>query len=91
MPLVNFTENLRRHVDCPSAEVQAATVREALSGGLPSESWDLIYGHALDVDGSGERLAMGSTTGNFWISEDAGERWTHVSGHLPPIVQVAWG
>jgi molybdopterin converting factor small subunit len=30
MPLVQFTENLRRHVDCPSAEVEAATVREAL-------------------------------------------------------------
>ena len=64
---------------------------EVLSEGLPSPSWDLIYRHALDVDGSGERLAMGSTTGNFWISEDAGARWTHVAGHLPPIVQVAFG
>jgi photosystem II stability/assembly factor-like uncharacterized protein len=64
---------------------------EALSDGLPSPSWDLIYRHALDVDGSGERLAMGSTTGNFWISEDAGESWTHVSAHLPPIAQVAFG
>jgi hypothetical protein len=64
---------------------------EALSQGLPAESWDLIYRHALDVDASGERLAMGSTTGNFWVSEDAGERWTHISGHLPPIAQVAFG
>jgi len=30
LALVNFTENLRRHVECPSAEVRAATVREAL-------------------------------------------------------------
>ena len=30
MAHVQFTENLRRHVDCPPAEVQAATVREAL-------------------------------------------------------------
>ena len=30
MALVNFTENLRRHVECPPAEVPAATVREAL-------------------------------------------------------------
>jgi len=27
---VNFTENLRRHVECPPAEVKASTVREAL-------------------------------------------------------------
>ena len=30
MALVNFTENLRRHVDCPPAEVAAETVRDAL-------------------------------------------------------------
>ena len=64
---------------------------ETLSRGLPSPSWDLIWRHALDVDGSGERLAMGSTTGNLWISEDAGEGWTQVSAHLPPISQVAFG
>ena len=30
MAWVNFTENLRRHVECPPAEVKASTVREAL-------------------------------------------------------------
>jgi molybdopterin converting factor small subunit len=30
LALVNFTENLRRHVECPPAEVKASTVREAL-------------------------------------------------------------
>lgn len=30
MPRVSFTPNLRRHVDCPDREVEAATVREAL-------------------------------------------------------------
>lgn len=64
---------------------------EVLSEGLPTNSWDLIYRHALDVDATGERLAMGSTTGNLWVSESGGERWTHVSAHLPPITQVAWG
>ena len=64
---------------------------QVLSEGLPTNSWDLVYRHALDVDGTGERLAMGSTTGNLWISENGGERWTHVSAHLPPIAQVAWG
>jgi len=65
---------------------------EVLSEGLPqSGCYDLIYRHALDVDGSGERLAMGSTTGSLWVSETGGERWTLVSAHLPPIAQVAFG
>ena len=40
------------------------------------------------VDGSGDRLAMGSTTGNLWITEDGGEAWRHISAHLPPIHTV---
>ena len=64
---------------------------EVMDDGLPSNSFDLVHRHALDVDGSGDRLAMGSTTGNLWISEDGGERWSHVSAHLPPIAQVAFG
>lgn len=31
MPTVNFTANLARHVSCPSAEVQGASVAEALA------------------------------------------------------------
>ena len=55
--------------------------------GLPQAAcFDLIFRHALDIDG--DVLAMGSTTGNLWISEDRGERWTHVAGHLPPIYSV---
>ena len=64
---------------------------DVLREGLPADSYDLIYRHALDVDGKGERLAMGSTTGNLWVSESAGERWSLVSAHLPPIAQVAFG
>lgn len=30
MALVVFTENLKRHVDCPDAEADGATVREVL-------------------------------------------------------------
>lgn len=64
---------------------------EALSDGLPQDkSYDLVYRHALVCDGTGERLAMGSTTGNLWVSGDGGARWTHVSAHLPPIAQVAF-
>lgn len=31
MPRVSFTENLKRHVDCPPRAVDGATVREALA------------------------------------------------------------
>lgn len=61
---------------------------DVLSAGLPDPSWDLVYRHALAVDETGERLAMGSTTGNLWVSEDAGDSWTLVSAHLPPIAVV---
>ena len=30
MPVVSFTENLRRHLDCPPVDVEGATVRELL-------------------------------------------------------------
>jgi hypothetical protein len=40
------------------------------------------------VDETGERLAMGSTTGSLWVSEDRGERWSCLSTHLPPIDAV---
>ncbi|MFC2952592.1 WD40/YVTN/BNR-like repeat-containing protein [Marinicaulis aureus] len=61
------------------------------SNGLPEPSFDLVYRHALDVDETGERLVMGSTTGNLWASDDGGTNWRQLSAHLPPIAQVAFG
>ena len=64
---------------------------DALSGGLPgTPCYDLIYRHALAVDASGDVLAMGSTTGNLWVSESAGTEWELVSAHLPPVHAVAF-
>jgi photosystem II stability/assembly factor-like uncharacterized protein len=64
---------------------------QELRKGLPQEAcFDLVYRHCLAVDGSGRELAFASTTGNFWASEDAGERWTLVNGHLPPVYQVTF-
>jgi hypothetical protein len=64
---------------------------EVLGEGLPeAHAYDLVYRHGLDVDETGRRLAMGSTTGSLWISEDGGERWRLFSAHLPPIYQVAF-
>jgi hypothetical protein len=60
-----------------------------LSKGLPTENaYDLVYRHGLAVDGTGNRLAIGSTTGGLWISEDQGDSWRCLSAHLPPIYCV---
>jgi hypothetical protein len=65
---------------------------EALSKGLPAEhSYDVVYRHALAIDGTGDRLAFGSTTGNLWTSEDQGDSWSLVSGTLPPVHAVRFG
>lgn len=65
---------------------------ETLARGLPTApAYDLVYRHALVVDESGERLAMASTSGNLWVSEDGGDRWQALSTHLPPVSALAWG
>lgn len=57
--------------------------------GLPqTDAYDLIYRHGLDVDETGERLAMGSTTGGLWTTDDGGGRWTQAQSRLPPIYAV---
>jgi hypothetical protein len=62
---------------------------EALGKGLPqADCYDIVYRHCLEVDESGERLLMGSTTGNLWASHDSGESWQAVSGNLPPILSL---
>ena len=66
-------------------KAMAPTLRE----GLPQEhAYDLVYRHGLDVDESGDRLALGSTTGALRISESGGDSWQCVSVHLPPIYSV---
>ena len=65
---------------------------EALRTGLPQrDCYDLVYRHGLVVDGTGRSLLMGSTTGNLWASDDAGDSWVEVAGHLPPIHAVRFG
>ncbi|QDT67094.1 WD40/YVTN/BNR-like repeat-containing protein [Calycomorphotria hydatis] len=62
---------------------------ESLREGLPQKHcYDLIFRHGLDVDDSGERLAMGSSTGGLWISENGGDNWQAVSNTLPQIYTV---
>ncbi len=65
---------------------------ERFSIGLPpTPAYDLVYRHGLAVDNSGARLAMGSTTGALWTSDDGGESWHLISAHLPPVYCVRFG
>jgi hypothetical protein len=62
---------------------------DVLGNGLPArDAYDLVYRHGLDVDASGRTLAFGSTTGSLFVSEDAGDSWTLMSAHLPPVYAV---
>ena len=62
---------------------------EVLRRGLPQEhAYDLVYRHGLAVDASGDRLAVGSTTGGLWLSGDQGDSWRAVPARLPPIYCV---
>ncbi len=65
---------------------------ETLRSGLPQRHcYDLVYRHGLAVAEDGQRLLMGSTTGNLWASGDGGEHWDTVSTNLPPIFAVRFG
>ena len=62
---------------------------DVLCDGLPDEpAYDLIYRHALDIDSTGDRLVMGSTTGSLWSTVNGGDEWELVSANLPPIASV---
>ncbi len=62
---------------------------EVLRDGLPQgDAYDIVYRHALDVDGGGDRLAFGSTTGSLWMTENGGDHWKSLSANLPPVYAV---
>jgi photosystem II stability/assembly factor-like uncharacterized protein len=62
---------------------------ESLRDGLPQEhAYDLVYRHSLTIDGAGNRLVIGSTTGGLWVSDDQGDHWEAVPARLPPIHAV---
>ena len=74
---------------CVSRTRDGGKTWQVLREGLPQrDAYDLIYRHCLDVDASGERLAMGSTTGALWLSDTGGENWQLLNAHLPPIHAV---
>ncbi len=65
---------------------------ETLSEGLPQEhAYDLVLRHGLDVTSDGSTLALGSSSGSLWISENGGSSWSLLNAHLPPIYTVRFG
>src|SRR5438270_829225 len=49
---------------------------ETFGEGLPShDAYHLVYRYGLAVSEDGNTLAMGSTTGGLWTSEDGGATW----------------
>ena len=65
---------------------------EILRKGLPQEhAYDLAYRHGLAIDQSGDCLALGSTTGGLWVSQDQGDSWQCLSTQLPPVYAVRFG
>ena len=64
---------------------------DVLTAGLPQEHcYDLVYRHALDIDGTGDQLAFGSTTGHLWTTTNQGDSWRQLPYHLPPIYAVRY-
>lgn len=62
-----------------------------LASGLPQEhAYHLVYRHCLELEPSGARLALGSTTGSLWVSDDRGEEFARVSSDLPPVLCLRW-
>jgi len=49
MPTVRFTQNIQRHVACPTREVEGATVREVLNGYFSIH--EQARGYVLDDQG----------------------------------------
>ena len=76
----------------PAGRMQVTETRDggdtflAHGEGLPQQdAYHLVYRHGLVVADDGRTLAMGSTTGGLWVSEDAGAGWRCLSRDLPPI------
>lgn len=63
---------------------------EVLRDGLPTPSYDLVYRHGLAISRDGSLLAMASTTGGLWLSEDQGDTWHTLSQNLPPVYAVTF-
>ena len=69
---------------CVSRTTDGGKTWTAFRDGLPQvDCYDFAFRHAMDK--SGDRLVFGTACGALYISEDRGESWESIAGHLPPI------
>lgn len=62
---------------------------DVLRSGLPQDhAYDIVFRHALAIDGTGNRLAMGTTTGGVWTTDNQGDHWDALPARLPPVHAV---
>ena len=62
---------------------------ESVGRGLPAgDSFAMVYRHGLDVHHTGDILAMATTTGALWVSEDRGDSWDLITAQLAPVYCV---
>lgn len=65
---------------------------EGVGRGLPEkDSFAVVYRHGLECHPEEAVLALATTTGALWISEDLGDSWDLVSADLAPIYCVRFG
>jgi len=63
---------------------------ESLKNGLPQEnSFDIVFRHCLAI--SKNELVFGTTTGNLFYSENAGDDWICLSNNLARVEGVIFG
>ena len=59
---------------------------ESVGRGLPEgDSFAVVYRHGLEAHPTEAVLAMATTTGALWISEDLGDSWDLVTAQLAPV------
>lgn len=80
MPVISFTVNLQRHVECPTVEVTGATVREALDQVFAANP--RLRGYVVDEHG-----ALRKHMAVFVDGELIADR-VHLSDPLAPAAQI---
>ena len=58
--------------------------------GIPGIRNDVCSISTFSTYNTGNRLAIGSTTGGFWTSDDEGDTWAALPARLPPVHAVAF-
>lgn len=60
---------------------------ESGTGWPDGATWTAVLRGAMDVDGDGGVVA-GTTSGDLWLTEDAGDTWTALPADFPRILSV---